>query len=139
MTRTFALVRSPALPLLCVCLCALVLFVFSPQVLAGDALEHSFFAIQSKLATLFTWIRNILFLVAGVAVIAVAASAYAGRFNIKWFVTVVISVVLIAVNGALTNYFVDTGAGAATSSTLGTAIGTPVNSPAPGSIDDALR
>ena len=106
---------------------------------ASDALEGSFFIVQSKLATLFTWIWNMLFLVAGVAVIALAVSAYAGRFNIKWFLTVVISVVLIAVNGALTNYFVATGAGAATSSTLGIAIGTPVNSPAPGSIDDALR
>ena len=128
MTRTLALVRSPVLALLCACLCALVLFVFSPEVLAAGDLKNSFIKVHGKLATLFTWIRNILFLVAGVAVIAVAASAYAGRFNIKWFVTVVISVVLIAVNGALTNYFVNTQAGAA-----GDATSTP------GSIKDALR
>ena len=112
--------------------CALALLLaaslFSEPSLAGDALEKSFHTVQERLATLFTWIRNILFLVAGVAVIAVAASAYAGRFNIKWFVTVVISVVLIAVNGALTNYFVDTSAGAAQNGTAATS-----------SLDDALR
>ena len=80
--------------------------------LPGNELESAFLTVHNRLRTLFTWIRNILFLVAGVAVIAVAASAYAGRFNIKWFVTVVISVVLIAVNGALMNYFVDSSAGA---------------------------
>ena len=105
-----------------------LLFLVSPDLVAGGALKDSFVKVHGKLATLFTWVRNILFLVAGVAIIAVAASAYAGRFNIKWFITVVISVVLIAINGALTNYFVDTQKGAA-----GTLITTP------GSMSDALR
>ena len=74
----------------------------------GQGLEDAFSSVHGKVATVFTWIRNILFLVAGMALIAVAASAYAGRFNIKWFVTVLVSVVLIAINGALTDYFVDT-------------------------------
>ena len=117
-------------PLACLlALCLAFALSLSPDVaLAGDALEKSFHTVQNRLATLFTWIRNILFLVAGVAVIAVAASAYAGRFNIKWFVTVVISVVLIAVNGALTNYFVDTSVGAAKNGSAATS-----------SLDDALR
>ena len=97
-------------------LCLLVpfdAFAVGPSTPApGRELESSFLTVHNRLRTLFTWIRNLLFLVAGVAVIAVAASAYAGRFNIKWFVTVVISVVLIAVNGALMNYFVDSTAGA---------------------------
>ena len=124
------LLRSRSFAVLAVLLVLCALAVFSPEVLAqtGDDLKDRFVNVHGKLATLFTWIRNILFLVAGVAVIAVAASAYAGRFNIKWFVTVVISVVLIAVNGALTNYFVNTQAGAAGDATT-----------TPGSLKDALR
>ena len=101
-----------------VCVFLLVLFpldLFAVGPIApvpGKELESAFLSVHNKLRILFTWIRNILFLVAGVAIIAVAASAYAGRFNIKWFITVVISVVLIAINGALTNYFVDTTSGA---------------------------
>ena len=121
--------RSWLLFLLLAAVAFSALALLSPEVLAsGDDLKKQFVSVHGRLATLFTWIRNVLFLVAGVAVIAVAASAYAGRFNIKWFVTVVISVVLIAVNGALTNYFVNTSAGSA-----GTSVTTP------GSMDDALR
>lgn len=77
------------------------------QVSTGtDSLEKHFANVTSRVSTISTWIRNILFLVAGIALIACAASAYAGRFNIKWFVTVLVSVILIAVNGALTGYFI---------------------------------
>ena len=98
-------------------LCAVLVLVFlvaliaEPAFAGGSGLQTAFASVHGKVATVFTWIRNILFLVAGMALIAVAASAYAGRFNIKWFVTVLVSVVLIAINGALTDYFVDSSAG----------------------------
>ena len=103
----------------------LVLVAVPPDV-AADGLKTAFASVHGKVATVFTWIRNILFLVAGMALIAVAASAYAGRFNIKWFVTVLVSVVLIAINGALTDYFVDTSV---------TGMGTVSK----GMMDDAIR
>lgn len=113
---------------------ALLLLVLAALLLAPDLvygqtdLKNKFIAVHSRIATISVWIRNILFLVAGIALIACAASAYAGRFNIKWFVTVLVSVILIAVNGALTNYFVDTESGAAGSATT-----------TPGRMNDALQ
>ena len=111
---------------------AVLLLVFffvliAESAFAGTGLQTAFTSVHGRVATVFTWIRNILFLVAGMALIAVAASAYAGRFNIKWFVTVLVSVVLIAINGALTDYFVDSSAGSAGGDAT------------PGQMDDAIR
>ena len=111
--------------------CALLVIVFfaaliAEPALAGGGLQTAFTSVHTKVATVFTWIRNILFLVAGMALIAVAASAYAGRFNIKWFITVLVSVVLIAINGALTDYFVESDKGSA-------------GAAATGKMDDAIR
>lgn len=86
------------------------------QLATTDGLEKHFANVTDRVSTISVWIRNILFLVAGIALIACAASAYAGRFNIKWFVTVLVSVILIAVNGALTSYFVKVESGTSTTS-----------------------
>ena len=106
---------------------------------AGDALEGDFASTQTRVSIVFGWIRNVLFLVAGMALIALAANAYAGKLNIKWLVTVIVSVVLIAVSGGLTDYFVDTETGAPEIASGGSALGVPIGHAAPATLKDAIR
>ena len=109
----------------------------------NDALEGGFASTQTRVSILFGWIRNVLFLVAGMALIALAANAYAGKLNIKWLVTVIVSVVLIAASGALTDYFVDTETGAPVAASTGFTTGhgppIPAGRAAPGTLKDVIR
>ncbi len=87
-----------------------------PALAASDI----FATLQSKGQTTFTNVRNITFIVGGFGIIAIAVTAFFGRFNFRTFASLIGGLVILAAAASLISYVTTSTTGTeSTSSTPG--------------------
>lgn len=85
---------------------ALLILVSTAAFAQSGSTESAFEIIVSKGSDLFEEIRTVVFVLGGFGLVGLAVASIFGRPMWKWFGALALGLVVIAVAGALVNYFV---------------------------------
>jgi len=76
----------------------------------ADAAQASdpFGEVTSKATETFSSVRQVVFVLGAFTLVAIAVGAIFGKINWKWFVSLLVALVILAVAGMIIGYFVET-------------------------------
>jgi len=75
----------------------------------GAWASDAFTAVTSKASNAFQSTRKVVFVLGAFTLIAIAVGAIFGKINWRWFVSLLVALVILAVAGAIIKYFVKSG------------------------------
>jgi len=73
---------------------------------ADGAWADPFNSVITKSSDAFTQTRNVVFILGAFTLVAIAVGAIFGKINWRWFVSLLVALVILAVAGAIITYFV---------------------------------
>lgn len=75
----------------------------------ADAAQASdpFGELSSKASDTFSGVRQVVFVLGAFTLVAIAVGAIFGKINWKWFVSLLVALVILAIAGMIISYFVD--------------------------------
>lgn len=63
--------------------------------------------LSDKASDTFSGVRQVVFVLGAFTLVAIAVGAIFGKINWKWFISLLVALVILAVAGMIINYFVD--------------------------------
>ncbi|MBO7332458.1 MAG: hypothetical protein J6U64_02200 [Alphaproteobacteria bacterium] len=74
----------------------------------ADAAQASgvFDELSNKASNTFSGVRKVVFVLGAFTLVAIAVGAIFGKINWKWFISLLVALVILAVAGMIINYFV---------------------------------
>ena len=84
-------------------------FLIVGEALANTTTADPFTSISAKALNAFIGARQVVFTLGAFTLIAIAVGALFGKINWRWFVSLWVALVILAVAGSIVTHFVNTG------------------------------